>query len=334
MSLLDIRNLSIHGRNDTDEAPLVDRISLTLADGEILALVGESGSGKSLVAQAVLGMLSDEWVMNAERISFDDIDLLHIDHDSHRALLGEDMAMIFQDPAACLDPMMRVSEQLLESMPKTTPWWQFSRRKRLQALISMLHQVGVRDHERLLTAYPHEISAGLAQKVMIAMAIARRPRLLIADEPTISMEPSTQGQLLRLLSKLNQLHKMSILLLSHDINMAARFADRLAVIYCGQVVEAGPADAIINQPMHPYTEALLASTAAGLCRQPPKTPLPELRGGMPRRDHLPIGCRLGPRCGYARKACVTMPELTRSKVRDYRCHYPLNQRIDIEEEDA
>lgn len=331
MSLLDIRNLSIYSRDNPDDR-LVDRISLTLNEGEIVALVGESGSGKSLVAQAITGQLNDDWQLSAERIAFDDIDLLHIEHDQHRLLLGSQIAMIFQDPSRCLDPIARVGEQILESLPDERPWWRPHRRERRQQLISALHQVGIRDHERLINAFPHELSSGLCQKAMIAMAIARKPRLLIADEPTTGMEPGTQGQILRLLAKLNQLNKMSLLLLSHDIHTASRLANRIAVVYCGQVVEGGSRDALSTAPFHPYTDALLRAVPDA--REPPRSPLAELRGGMPRRDNLPIGCRLGPRCPYARRECVVMPELVRAKERSYRCHFPLNQRPIAEDDEA
>ncbi len=330
MSLLDIRNLSIYSRDNPADR-LVDRISLSLNEGEILALVGESGSGKSLVAQAITGLLDDDWQLSAERIAFDDIDLLHIEHDQHRLLLGSQIAMIFQDPVSGLNPIVRIGEQLLESLPDERPWWRPHRRERRQQLISALHQVGIRDHARLINAFPHEISSGLCQKVMIAMAIARKPRLLIADEPTTGMEPGTQGQILRLLAKLNQLNKMSLLVLSHDIHTASRIANRLAVLYCGQIVESGSSDSLSTLPFHPYTHALLHAVPDA--SEAPRSPLAELRGSMPQRDNLPIGCRLGPRCPEACRECVLMPELMRDKERNYRCHFPLNQRPEAEDDE-
>ncbi|GAA5218932.1 oligopeptide/dipeptide ABC transporter ATP-binding protein [Corallincola platygyrae] len=328
MSLLDIKNLSITLKTENGEITAVDRVSLSLADGEIHALAGESGSGKSLLAKAISGLLSDDWSVIADRMFYNGEDLQAMDYQDRRELMGSEIAMIFQDPENSLDPIMRIEEQLIETLPKPDskgPFSFFRAHKRLrQSAISLLHQVGVKDHERLLKAYPHDVSEGLCQKVVIAMAIAHRPRLLIADEPTATMEPRAQGQLFRLLRKFNQLHNMSILLLSHDLYTAAQLSNRITMMYCGHVVESGLTKRMIAHPVHPYTEAMVNSTPSFSGQLIHKSSLPELRGGVPTLQHLPIGCRLGPRCPYAQKECVEVPALKRFKGRSYRCHFPLN----------
>ncbi|RCU43658.1 MULTISPECIES: oligopeptide/dipeptide ABC transporter ATP-binding protein [Corallincola] len=328
MSLLDIKNLTIALNTQDGLVTAVDKVSLSLADGEIHALAGESGSGKSLLAKAIIGLLSDDWTVIADRMFYEGEDLQAMDFQQRRELMGNEIAMIFQDPANSLDPIVRIEEQLLEALPRTItkgPLNFFRARKKLrQQAITLLHQVGVKDHERLLKAYPHEISEGLCQKVVIAMAIALRPRLLIADEPTATMEPRAQGQLFRLLRKFNQLHNMSILLLSHDMYTAAQLSTRITMMYSGHVVESGLTERMIQFPVHPYTEAMVASTPSFSGQVTKKAPLPELRGGVPTLQHMPIGCRLGPRCPYAQRQCVELPLLKRFKGRSYRCHYPLN----------
>jgi cationic peptide transport system ATP-binding protein len=328
MSLLDIKNLTVALNSPSGLITAVDKVSISLADGEIHALTGESGSGKSLVAKAIVGMLSDDWTVIADRMFYNGNDLQQMEFQQRRELMGKEISIIFQDPGNSLDPIMRIEDQLLEVLPspkKKGVLNFFTRHKQLrQSAITLLHQVGVKDHERLLKSYPQDISEGLCQKVVIAMAIAQKPRLLLADEPTATMEPRGQGQLFRLLKKLNQLHNMSILLLSHDMYTAAQLSDRITMMYSGHVVESGKTQKMIEYPLHPYTEAMVNSTPSFLGQLAKRAPLPELRGSVPTLQHMPIGCRLGPRCPYAQRACVETPTLQRIKGRSYRCHFPLN----------
>lgn len=325
MSLLDVKNLTVSMRTGGEKLCMVDHVSFTVAEGEILGLVGESGSGKSLIAKAIVGILSDDWEVIADRLYYGDKDLLEMSSRERRELMGKDIAMIFQDPASCLDPIVKVGVQIIEALPAegyTGPFWGKHRWLKQQA-ITLLHQVGIREHDRLLNSYPHELSDGLCQKVMIAMAVANKPRLLVADEPTTAMEPATETQIFKLLMKLNQLHNMSILLVSHNLNTIRRLSHRTMVVYCGQVMESAPTERLLTQPLHPYTEALLLSSPDRLSAAATKAPLPTLRGGIPTIQHLPIGCRLGPRCPRAQRECVMSPNTVKVKGRIYRCHFPL-----------
>lgn len=326
MPLLDIRNLTIEIESSQGKVKVVDKVSLTLAEGEIRGLVGESGSGKSLIAKVIMGLEKDNWTVRADRMRFNDQDLLTMEPRARRKLLGREIAMIFQDPVSSLDPSELIGDQLEEAIPTRAfqggIWQRFQWRKK-QA-VALLHRVGIKDHRKVMHAYPHELSDGICQKVMIAMAIANQPRLLVADEPTSSMEAIAQSQVLRLLDKMNKLGNTTILLISNDIDAIANLTDNINVMYCGQMVEIGTREQILTNPHHPYTDALLKSSLDldELVRH--KSRLHALPGVIPPLQHLPIGCRLGPRCPYAQKQCVTTPGMTKLKGHQFSCHFPLN----------
>mgnify|MGYP006171118299 CR=1 FL=1 len=189
--------------------------------------------------------------------------------------------------------------------------------------IALLHKVGIRDHQAIFNSYPYQLPEGVCQKIMIAMAIAKKPKLLIADEPTTALESTTQAQLFRLLASFNQLKGMSILLISHELETVARNTQTLSVLYCGQLVEAGETAAILKQPFHPYTDALIKSVPEFQPELASKQPLYAMHGSIPTLQHLPIGCRLGPRCPNARKECVKTPVLERLQNHYFSCHFPL-----------
>ncbi|TKB50844.1 peptide ABC transporter ATP-binding protein [Ferrimonas aestuarii] len=326
MHLLDIRNLTIELNTPQGWVVAVDKFSLTLQEGEIHGLVGESGSGKSLLTQAIMGITDKRTRLKADRLNWRGEDLMSLPVKQRRALMGREIAMIFQDPASCLDPSKRIGSQLLEAMPvpKGTFFWQRNKVRREHA-IRLLHRVGAKDHRHVMRSFPWELSEGLAQKVMIAMAIAHRPKLLIADEPTTGLETATAAQIFRLLSKLNQTKNVAILLISHDLNSVARWSHKLSVLYCGQLMESGKVKSLITKPKHPYTKALLYSTPSANMSLLPKSPLDTLEGMIPPLAHLPIGCRLGPRCPYARKECVVQPRIATKNGHAYRCHFPLKE---------
>ncbi|EKT62556.1 putrescine export ABC transporter ATP-binding protein SapD [Providencia burhodogranariea] len=326
MPLLDIRNLTIEFMTANGPVKAVDRISMTLSEGEIRGLVGESGSGKSLIAKAICGVTKDNIRVTADRFRFQDIDLLKLSPRKRRKLIGHNISMIFQEPQSCLDPAAGIGKQLIQAIPSWTykgRWWKrFNWRKR--RAIELLHRVGIKDHKDIMRSYPYELTDGECQKVMIAIAIANQPRLLIADEPTNAMESTTQAQIFRLLDKLNQNNNMSILLISHDMEMMSKLVDRINVLYCGQTVEsATPAD-ILQRPHHPYTQALIRSIPDLESPIPHKGRLNTLPGAIPSLEHLPIGCRLGPRCPYAQRTCIVAPPLRNVKNHLFACHYPLN----------
>ena len=307
MPLLDIRNLTIEFMTADGPVKAVDRINLTLMEGEVRGLVGESGSGKSLVAKAICGVTKDNWRVTADRMVFDDIDLLRLSPRERRRIVGHNVSM--------------------QAIPRWTykgAWmgrfW-FWRKTRA---IELLHRVGIKDHKDIMRSFPYELTEGECQKVMIAIALANQPRLLIADEPTNAMEPTTQAQIFRLLSRLNQNNNTTILLISHDLRTMSQWADRINVMYCGQTVETAGSDDLIATPHHPYTQALIRAMPDFGRALPHKSRLNTLSGAIPSLESLPIGCRLGPRCPYAQRKCVETPRLSGSKTHLFACHFPLN----------
>lgn len=326
MPLLDIRNLTIEFMTAEGPVKAVDRVSLTLTEGEIRGLVGESGSGKSLIAKAICGISKDNWRITADRFRLNDIDLLKLTPRQRRKLVGHNISMIFQEPQSCLDPSEKIGRQLIQAIPGWTykgHWWQrFNWRK--NRAIELLHRVGIKDHKDIMRSYPYEITEGECQKVMIAIALANQPRLLIADEPTNAMEATTQAQIFRLLARMNQNNNTTILLISHDLQMMSKWATRVNVMYCGQTVESALCDELLTSPHHPYTQALIRAMPDFGRSLPHKSRLNTLSGVIPSLEHLPIGCRLGPRCPYAQKKCIETPRLRDVKGHKFACHFPLN----------
>mgnify|MGYP002656212334 FL=1 len=326
MPLLDIRNLTIEFMTADGPVKAVDRVNLTLSEGEIRGLVGESGSGKSLIAKAICGVTKDNWRVSADRMRFNDIDLLRLSPRERRRIIGHNVSMIFQEPQSCLDPSERVGRQIMQAIPGWTykgRWYQRFRWRHARA-IELLHRVGIKDHKDIMRSYPYELTEGECQKVMIAIALANQPRLLIADEPTNAMEPTTQAQIFRLLSRLNQNNNTTILLISHDLSTMSQCANRINVLYCGQTVETASSSDLINTPHHPYTQALIRAMPDFGSALPHKSRLNTLPGAIPSLEHLPIGCRLGPRCPYAQKKCIETPRLAGAKNHLFACHFPLN----------
>ena len=318
MPLLDIRHLTIEFKTSEGWVKAVDRVSLTLTEGEIRGLVGESGSGKSLIAKAICGVTKDNWRVTADRMRFDDIDLLRLSNRERRKLIGHNVSMIFQEPQSCLDPSERIGQQLIQSIPGWTykgRWWQRLGWRKRRA-IELLHRVGIKDHKDAMRSFPDHH--------LLALALANQPRLLIADEPTNAMEPTTQAQIIRLLTRLNQNNNTTILLISHDLQMLSKWADKINVMYCGQTVESGPSEELITLPHHPYTQALIRAIPDFGSAMPHKSRLNTLPGAIPLLEQLPIGCRLGPRCPYAQRECIETPRLTGARNHLYACHFPLN----------
>src|SRR5690606_34934732 len=278
-----------------------------------------------LLAKTILGFINPRWRIIADRLWWNGQDLLALTPAQRRALTGRDMAMIFQNPSSYLDPNTTVGQQLREAIPPGDVKGLFlKRRADLNTRVErLLHRVGIKEHEPIMNAYPFELSEGLAQKVTIAMAIAHRPKLLIADEPTTAMEPNTRNQIYRLLSRLSQSQGMSILMITQDMTSVIRESERISLMYCGQMMETGPLEAVWNTPQHPYTEAMLQMSLKHTDDLPAKARLPSLPGTIPTLQHLPIGCRLGPRCPNAQKDCVMAPKVTRLKQQSYHCHHPL-----------
>ena len=329
MALLDIRNLRIDIKTPSGLIRIVDNVSLTLNEGEICGLVGESGSGKSLIAKVICNAFKDSWIVTADRFRFNDIELLKLTPTQRRKIVGKEISMVFQDPLTCLDPSQKIGKQLIQSIPGWTfkgHWWQRLLGRRKRRAIELLHRVGIKEHKDIMSSYPHELTEGEGQKVMIAIAVANQPRLLIADEPANSVESITRVQIFKLLSSMNQNQGTSILLASNDINSISEWCNSFIVLYCGQNAESGPKESILENPHHPYTQALLHSIPDFTQPLPFKGHLGTLKGTVPLLEQMPMGCRLGPRCPFAQKKCIVKPTALRIKQHEFFCHFPINLR--------
>ena len=329
MALLDIRNLRIDIKTPSGLIRIVDNVSLTLNEGEICGLVGESGSGKSLIAKVICNAFKDSWIVTADRFRFNDIELLKLTPTQRRKIVGKEISMVFQDPLTCLDPSQKIGKQLIQSIPGWTfkgHWCQRLLSWRKRRASELLHRVGIKEHKDIMSSYPHELTEGEGQKVMIAIAVANQPRLLIADEPANSVESITRVQIFKLLSSMNQNQGTSILLASNDINSISEWCNSFIVLYCGQNAESGPKESILENPHHPYTQALLHSIPDFTQPLPFKGHLGTLKGTVPLLEQMPMGCRLGPRCPFAQKKCIVKPTALRIKQHEFFCHFPINLR--------
>lgn len=328
MPLLDIKNLTLEIDTPLGLVKALDKINLSIDSREVRALVGESGSGKSLVVKSIVGALSDRWQVTADRMNWKGQDLLSMSDSQRRAITRSDISVVLQNPATSLDPSATLREQIEESIADSQldkGWFWQRRQQRREIAAQQLHKVGIRDHDLCLASYPHQVAEDIAQKFALAMALVSNPKLLIADNPTMGMEPTTKVQVLRLLAKLNKTRELSILFVSHDLLAISAMADTMTVLYCGQTVESGKMSQLKRRPLHPYTKALLDSAPSFRRDLPPKAALSCLDGTIPTLQHLPIGCRLGPRCPRARKECVKMPDVRRIHDHHYACHFPLHR---------
>ena len=319
MALLDIQNLRIEFGAEANPFIAVDGLDLQIDQGEVVGIVGESGSGKSVTSLALMGLIDYPGRVKADRMAFDGRDLLGMPERERRRLLGKDIAMIFQDPMTSLNPSFTVAYQLIETLRLHQGGSAAELRERA---LTLLKQVDIPDPERRLDAYPHQLSGGMSQRVMVAIAIACNPRLLIADEPTTALDVTVQAQMLELLLQLQRDRGMALMLITHDLSVVAQTAQRVVVMYAGQVFETGTVPEIFNAPRHPYTQALLAALPEhniGRAR------LQTIPGVVPGQYDRPSGCLLSPRCAYALERCsAERPALTGPANAQVRCHFPLD----------
>lgn len=303
--LLEVRGLQTAFPSATGETRIVDDVSFNLDSGEVLALVGESGSGKSMTALSILRLVPKPGRVIAGEIKLEGRDLLDFSVSEMRRVRGGRIAMIFQEPMTCLNPVVAVGAQVMEAIELHDQIGQVDARARTRELFA---EVGIPDPEARLDAYPHELSGGLKQRVMIAMALSTRPEILIADEPTTALDVTVQAQILALLSDLQRDRGTAILLITHDLGIVNELADRVAVMYAGRLVEVAPRQELLSNPLHPYTRGLLRSIPA---LSPPGVRLPEIPGVVPSPDHWPNGCRFSTRCGERFEPCAEIfPEET------------------------
>ncbi|MEH7392021.1 ABC transporter ATP-binding protein [Bacillus sp. JJ1503] len=303
-TLLEVKNLKVGF--DTDNGPIlaVNDVSFKINKGEIVAIVGESGSGKSVTANSIMGLISAPGKINSGEILFDQKNLVSVSLGEMRSIRGNDISMIFQEPMTSLNPLFTVGDQIEEAIRLHQ---KVSRKEAKEKTIEMLKKVGIPRSEKVYSSYPHLLSGGMRQRVMIAMALSCNPRLLIADEPTTALDVTIQAQILELMKDIIREQDTSIILITHDLGVVAEMADRVIVMYAGQVVEEADVFKLFKQPNHPYTKGLLNST--------PKIhemyeELISIEGIVPSPSEMPSGCFFHPRCPEARTDCsIEAPQL-------------------------
>jgi peptide/nickel transport system ATP-binding protein len=327
--LLAVRDLSVEFASDGKVLRAVDGVSFEVGAGKMVGLVGESGCGKSVTALALMRLLSPNAKIAAGSIRYGGRDLVTLDESAMRSLRGDKLAMIFQEPMTSLNPVYPTGDQVSESLRIHRG---LSRKAARDEAVALFRRVGIADPERRAGEYPHQMSGGMRQRVMIAMALACKPDLLIADEPTTALDVTIQAQILELIAGLSREYGMSVLLITHDLGVVAESCDEVLVMYAGQVVERAPAAKLFAQPRHPYTAGLLRSVpafapvgearAAGGRRR-----LDEISGMVPRLDELPSGCRFQDRCAHVQEKCRSEGPSLRAVESDaarlVRCHFPV-----------
>jgi len=318
MPLLEIENLSVDFSTAHGLFRAVDGVTLAIEAGEDVAIVGESGSGKSVSMLAVMGLLPWTAQVSADRLTFDGHDLLAMSPRTRRQIIGKDMAMIFQEPMSSLNPCFTVGFQLSEALKIHMKLGRAARRQRA---IELLDQVGIPEPESRLGAFPHQLSGGMNQRVMIAMAVSCNPKLLIADEPSTALDVTIQAQILDLLRRLRKQHNMALVLITHDMGVVAETAERVVVQYAGQQVEQQKVRDLFRNPHHPYTAALLAA----LPERATSRRLPSIPGVVPGQFDRPPGCLFAPRCAHVTEKCQTQPPGKAAAALGHAlCHYPLD----------
>lgn len=299
MSPLDVRDLSISFATPRGRLAAVHNLSFSLKAGETLALVGESGCGKSLTALALLGLLEPPALMEGKGIVLEGRNLLTLDEPALRSLRGSRIAMIFQEPMTALNPVLTVGEQIMESIIEHEGG---SRRAARDRAVALMEKVRIPDAPRRFSEYPHRLSGGLRQRVMIAMALACSPAVLIADEPTTALDVTIQAQILDLINSLKRENGTAVLFITHDLGLVRQHADRVMVMYAGRVVEERPAADLFSDPRHPYTRGLIAARPS-LGSSGRRDRLTEIPGTVPSLGAMPAGCTFAPRCALADDQC-------------------------------
>lgn len=310
--LLEVSDLNIGFKSDFEKVNVVDGISFHVNPGEILGLVGESGCGKSVTSMSLLRLLGKQAEVTGD-LRFNNRDLLQLSEREMRHNRGNDMAMIFQEPMTSLNPLHTVGKQIGEPLVRHK---KMSKAKVKSEVISLLKEVGIPRSEEIYAEYPHQLSGGMRQRVMIAMAIACNPKLIIADEPTTALDVTIQAQILKLLKKIRNEHGSSILLITHDLGVVAEMCDRVLVMYAGQIVEEADVRTLFQQPKHPYTIGLLKSVPDLTTNKERLEPIP---GNVPIMKNMPQGCRFAPRCGQVMDICKQSPPMQMEQNHHCRC---------------
>ena len=320
---LNIQNLKVSFDTPKGKLTAVNGVNFHLNQGETLALVGESGCGKTVTALSILRLLPEPPAeISSGKILFSGQNLLSLNAKALQDLRGRSISMIFQDPMTSLNPVLTIGEQMAETLLRHTT---MNRQEALQKSADLLSRVELPSAKEKLTYYPHQLSGGMRQRVMIAMALACAPRVLIADEPTTALDVLIQAQILELLENLKKKHGMSILIITHDLGVVAKIAQRVLVMYAGEIVESGPARALLDNPLHPYTKGLIASAPKLGALSKKGARLEEIPGNVPSLDQRPSGCAFHPRCAWAIEKCKTQkPQLREADTqRKWSCNLEL-----------
>jgi peptide/nickel transport system ATP-binding protein len=296
----------------------VDGVSFEVRQGEVLGLVGESGCGKTVTGFSILGLVDPPGRVVGGRVLLEGKDLLKLKEEELRRIRGARVAMVFQDPMMTLNPVLRIDTQMVEAVRAHQD---VDNEKAFQLAKAALQRVGIASPEERLRSYPHQFSGGMRQRVAIAIAMLNRPRLIIADEPTTALDVTIQAQILYEAQKLCRESGTALIWITHDLSVVAGLADRICVMYAGRIVESGPVDAVLDAPLHPYTQGLIGSVPS---RNRRGSPLAQIPGMMPALTELPPGCAFRGRCARAAQDCLEMPELGEIREnRSVRCFYPL-----------
>lgn len=295
--MLAVKDLRVDFSIRKEAVPIVRDVSLTINANETVVVLGESGSGKSVTSLAIMGLLGGGARVTAGEVYFEGVDLLTLPDNERRKYRGDKIAMIFQDALSALNPVQKVGKQILEVIQEHSD---ISRKDANQRVLELMERVRIPDPAVRYHDYPHQFSGGMRQRIMIAMALAMNPDLLIADEPTTALDVTVQAQIMQLLVDLQHEHQMGLLLITHDLKVAAEVADRIVVMYAGRVVESAPADALYSAPAHPYTAGLLASIPSPGDKG---SMLKSIPGTPPSPVNAPAGCPFNPRCPRARDIC-------------------------------
>lgn len=309
-NILEVRNLTTTFTSRKASFNAVDGISFEVAKGETLGIVGESGCGKSVTSLSIMGLIKSPGKVSGEKIDFDGVNLLDLSKKEMRNLRGNEISMIFQEPMTSLNPVYCVGDQIGESLKIHK---KLKGKERKEKVIELLKQVGIPRPAEIYHNYPHQLSGGMRQRIMIAIAMACNPKLIIADEPTTALDVTIQAQILELMKELQVQKGMSMILITHDLGVVSEVCDRLVVMYAGKVVESGPVKDVLSNPMHPYTKGLLASLPK---KGHQEKRLPYIHGQVPAPINWGKGCRFADRCLYSMSQCHTaMPALLKANDR-------------------
>ena len=305
----EVRDLKVHYSMGSRTIKAVDGIDFTVREGDRFAIVGESGSGKSTLGLSLIRLCPGKV---SGQIIVDGVDLMKLSEEEIRKFRGSKISIIFQEPSSALNPVMKIGDQLMEVFTVHG----YSKSEAYQRSLQLLKTVGIPEAEKRMQSYPHQLSGGMKQRVVIAMAIALNPRLVIADEPTSALDVTIQAQILNLLKNLADSYGLSTVLITHDMGVAAEICNRIGIMYAGKMVEVGELENIFSNPMHPYTRALMACIPRGL-----KEHLKPLPGHVPDLSNPPEGCRFHPRCPYAKDICASVePKPLKLDDRIISCH--------------